>query len=207
MLNQEDNGDDDIWAGMSDEELLQVWNEGTPLSLNPSVCQIQAATKSKKPPLDSARSKPQKCASRPKKYETLQSNIIYENLVSYWNARSIRLSFSSIGCWTFFMDEECKEDAWLKLSHLYREGKLFGVTKISRALTSKKNHNGWPIFVHAGPCQEKAYIIDVGNKLLDILQFKQQKCGAGYPCNIYYKVYKKGPMYNGGIRYYAIPFK
>ena len=212
------SSEDDLWGSMTDEEeFSQICST---LDLDQIPPQTDISKKSEKrenvksyeqeqqPSRPNTTPKAAAAAAAPKLYETLEIKVIKADLVSYWKAREICLNLKNIGCWSFFMDQENQEETWSKLSHFYREGKLMGVTKISRALTATKQHNGLPIFVHCGPATEKEYIIDIGKHLLNILQFKRQKCGFNYPSRIYYKVSKGGfaHVYPGGPPSYQIEF-
>lgn len=103
----------------------------------------------------------------------------------------------------FFFDPENVDLAWNRLSEAYLSLSLKWVTKIARAKASNR-FNSVPILVFCGPAAVKTHVLQVGRSLLDFLDYQPQKCSRNRPQNVYYKLTKRGHLYENGPRFYAL---
>lgn len=153
-----------------------------------------------------------------KRFEQVQDTAVLQKWVSKWALQNERLSFSNTGCWTLFYDEQNVAKAWSKITALYRSGKLYGVVKLAKAngvYEKNPSSRGFPILAFTGPAQKEDFVKEVGHRLLQSMEYTQQKCSKkftreqcslSYPRNIYYKVTKKGKLFENGPPYYVLSY-
>jgi hypothetical protein len=149
------------------------------------------------------------------RFQEFKDPVIEQELIAQWALQNKKLSYSSIGYWTMFYDQENVAEAWTRFTSLYSARQLPGVVKLSRATgldeqigtvgSSGRVNRGLPILIFTGPIDQESHVKAVGTSILLAMNYTQQKCSKKYrpehgrldfPKKIYFKVtMRKAPLY------------
>ena len=201
--------DNKLWSGMTDKELNCAYEDFL-TTVSKQTVDIQ---KEEVKLVSKLANKTVNCRSKLRRFDQLEDRQISGKLTASWALQNKRLSYSNTGCWCFFYDYVNFDQAWTKITQLYQSNLLFGVLKLAKANNfSMRNPNqdshGCPILAFTGPCEEKEYVLQVGKRLIESMNFTtRQRCSKNYPQKIYFKRTKRDLLFENGPKRYELPYK
>jgi hypothetical protein len=194
--------EEDIWAGATDEELLQDYEAAmAKMAETPPVVPrpLPGGGGRKRDPLAF--------------FEQLRDDNIYQKEIDFWKQRGVELDFRTTGCWSLFYDFKNLSAAWKKISNLYKTNQLSGVLELAKCNDTflrrrTTSNNGCPILIFTGPVTEKAHVMQVGRVILDYMEYTRQTCSPlRYKPNVYFKRSKRNKLFAGGPNKYTLSYE